>query len=137
LETGQAHVWNAYARVVRPEGAPAAREMMAEVFEHGAATWRGLGVLPQSGWVLRSAFARFDARVRFGSIADAETASTAECIAGDILRGVQRPVACPLFGSRCTPAHPCGAPMVSAEGICAAYYLYKRTSAAVDGRGDG
>ena len=126
LEAGVVGVENQYSRAVQREGNPEAKRILAEVFEVVDRPWRGLGTIPQSGWALRDAYARFDAERRF----DVEAVSVEEdpaCIAGQILRGVAKPVACEAFGTRCTPEHPLGAPMVSNEGACAAYYRYGRT----------
>jgi hydrogenase expression/formation protein HypD len=87
--------------------------------------WRGIGLIPRSGYCLRPEFARFDAEQRFdvGSLAVQESSL---CIAGEILQGLKKPHQCSAFGTHCTPEHPLGAPMVSAEGACAAYYQYGR-----------
>lgn len=128
LETGRAVVENAYSRAVRPEGNPAARAAVSQVFECVDQTWRGIGVIPGSGFGLRERYARFDARKRFASALRSvpvyERAS--RCIAGDVLSGRCRPDSCPEFGTGCTPSTPLGAPMVSNEGACAAYFRYRR-----------
>jgi len=126
LEAGVVGVENQYSRAVQREGNPEARRVLAEVFEVVDRPWRGIGTIPRSGWALREAYARFDAERRF----DVDAVSAEEdpaCIAGRILRGVAKPVACEAFGTRCTPEHPLGAPMVSNEGACAAYFRYGRT----------
>jgi len=124
LESGRAEVENAYGRVVRPEGNPAARAIAEEVFEVVDRNWRGLGTIPASGWSLRPKYAAYDAPSRF-SLRDPAAAPPGECISGEILRGLRKPVECPAFGTRCTPEHPMGAPMVSSEGACAAYFRYR------------
>ena len=124
LESGRAEVGNAYARAVRPGGNPHARRLIAEVFEVADRNWRGLGRIPRSGLALRPEFARFDAVRRFGVAGDAAPEMT-ECISGLILRGTKTPHECPAFGTRCTPEHPLGAPMVSSEGACSAYHRYR------------
>ena len=126
LESGRAEVENQYARAVRPEGNAPAIATIREVFEPAPRAWRGIGPIPESGLGLRPRFARFDAVTRFpvGSIVVAEPA---ECIAGEVLQGHKRPHECPAFGVLCTPDHPLGAPMVSSEGSCAAYYRYRRS----------
>ncbi len=124
LESGRAEVVNAYARAVRPEGNVHAQEVMREVFTIVDRTWRGIGRIPRSGFALKPEFASFDAARRFGIAGDAPPQST-ECISGLIMRGLKRPQECPAFGVRCTPEHPVGAPMVSGEGACAAYYRYR------------
>ncbi|HOF86954.1 MAG TPA: hydrogenase formation protein HypD [Armatimonadota bacterium] len=125
LEEGRAEVENQYARAVRPAGNPAARRLIAEVFRVVPRKWRGIGEIPESGLGLRAEFARFDAERRFGAAAYTAEESS-ECISGRILRGAGKPPDCPAFGARCTPEHPLGATMVSAEGACAAYYRYRR-----------
>ena len=102
-----------------------ALRQMAEVFQTVPRKWRGIGEIPASGLALREAYAKFDAQQRFnveGITAD----EPAECIAGEILQGHKKPHDCPAFGVRCTPERPLGAPMVSSEGACAAYYRYRR-----------
>jgi hydrogenase expression/formation protein HypD len=121
LEAGQAALENQYARSVRPDGNRVARAVLEEVFEPVDRRWRGLDTLPASALALRPAFARFDAARRF-ALADAPAAEPPECHAGAVLRGVLKPPQCPAFGTRCTPATPLGAPMVSSEGACAAYF---------------
>jgi hydrogenase expression/formation protein HypD len=124
-EDGRPAVANTYARSVTPEGNLAAREVMARVFEVGAASWRGLGVVADSGLDIRPGFAAFDA----GQVFDIEPGPTLEhrgCRCGDVLRGTLTPTQCPLFDTACTPAKPIGPCMVSAEGACAAYYQFGR-----------
>jgi hydrogenase expression/formation protein HypD len=125
LEDRRPAVEVAYKRSVPWEGNPEARARMDEVFETVDRRWRGIGTLPASGLGLRSAFRDLDAEERFGrAVPVAEGESV--CIAGEVLRGLKKPVDCPAFGSACTPDHPIGAPMVSSEGACAAYYNYRR-----------
>lgn len=127
LESGRHDVEIQYSRSVRPQGNPAALRAMAEVFRTVSRPWRGIGVIPDSGLALRPEFAQFDAEQRFdlGGITAVESS---ECRAGEVLQGLIRPHQCPAFADRCTPQHPLGAPMVSAEGACAAYYRYRRPS---------
>jgi hydrogenase expression/formation protein HypD len=127
LESGRSEVANQYARVVRRDGNPLALAVVNEVFETCARQWRGIGEIPASGLRLRSAYAAFDAETRFG-VGEVRAAEPAECIGGLILRGLKKPYECPAFGGACSPEHPLGAPMVSSEGSCAAYYLYGRKS---------
>jgi hydrogenase expression/formation protein HypD len=132
LESGRAEVENAYSRAVRTEGNHHARGIVQQVFATCDRDWRGLGVIPQSGLGVRAAYARFDAGQRFPLKTSCTTCAT-ECISGDIMRGVKKPHDCPAFGTRCTPEQPLGAPMVSSEGACAAYYRYRsRALAPVD-----
>jgi len=127
LEEGRFEVENQYVRAVVREGNLAARRVVEEVFETCDRAWRGLGVIPKSGLRLREPYRRHDAEVRFPR-ADGVPASESEiCIAGEVLRGRAKPNACPAFGTLCTPESPLGAPMVSAEGACAAYFLAGRT----------
>jgi hydrogenase expression/formation protein HypD len=125
LEEGRAVVENQYSRAVRPEGNPTALRILKDVFEVVPRKWRGIGEIPDSGWSLREAFAPFDADRRFG-VAHITAEEPAECIAGLVLQGQKKPHECTAFGVRCTPDHPLGAPMVSSEGACAAYYRYRR-----------
>jgi hydrogenase expression/formation protein HypD len=123
VEDGQPAVANSYARSVTPQGNPAARAVLEQVFEVGAADWRGLGMVPESGLQLQAEFADFDAGRRY----DVDPGPVREhrgCLCGDVLRGTIRPPECPLFGKACTPVRPIGPCMVSAEGACAAYYQF-------------
>jgi hydrogenase expression/formation protein HypD len=124
LEGGRAEVENAYARAVRTEGNPRARQVMDEVFAVADRNWRGIGRIPASGLVLRPELREFDAAARFALPTDGPPEAT-ECISGLIMRGAKKPHECPAFGTRCTPDHPLGAPMVSSEGACAAYHRYR------------
>jgi hydrogenase expression/formation protein HypD len=124
LETGRAEVANAYARVVAPDGNRHARALVEQVFEISDRDWRGLGVIPRSGLAVRAAYAAFDATRRF-ALTPATGSEATGCISGEILRGAKKPPQCPAFGTRCQPEHPLGAPMVSSEGACAAYYRYR------------
>lgn len=125
LETGRAEVEIQYGRCVRSEGNRPALDLVRQVFEPVNRKWRGIGEIPQSGLGLQEAFLEFDASRRFGVdqiVAD----EPSECIAGEVLQGHKKPHECPAFGVRCTPDRPLGAPMVSSEGACAAYYRYRR-----------
>jgi hydrogenase expression/formation protein HypD len=125
LEEGRAEVENQYVRAVRRIGTPPARELVSRVFQLVDRQWRGIGAIPASGLGLREEFLDFDAEARFG-LGAMHVDEPAECRAGDVLRGQLKPHQCPAFGTRCTPEHPLGAPMVSSEGACAAYYQYGR-----------
>jgi len=129
LESGRAEVENQYARAVRREGNREAQEAIFRVFEIGERKWRGIGAIPSSGYHLRPEFARFDAETRF-DVGAIETAEHPACIAGAILQGTKTPLDCTAYGVLCTPARPLGAPMVSAEGTCAAYHAAGRGLAA-------
>lgn len=124
LESGRAEVENAYSRAVRTGGNDPARAIVRDVFELCDRDWRGIGVIPQSGLAVRPAYARFDANQCFVMSHRQSTSCTA-CISGEIMRGVKKPRDCPAFGTGCTPEQPLGAPMVSSEGACAAYYRYR------------
>ena len=125
LEAGLHMVENAYARAVRPAGNAHARRILDEVFEVSPRNWRGIGEIPASGLELRESFSAYDAGKRFG-LSRATRQDLSECISGQIMRGVKKPHDCPAFGTRCHPENPLGAPMVSSEGACAAYYRYRR-----------
>ena len=124
LEQGRAEVENQYARIVRLDGNRAAMRQIDEVFEVSTRKWRGIGAIPASGLKLRDAFAEYDAERRF-PVADITAEESPECIAGEILQGRRQPFECPAFGTLCTPDRPLGAPMVSTEGACAAYFRYR------------
>lgn len=133
LESGRAEVENQYGRAARRDGNPAARAAVEEVFEPCDRAWRGLGVLPRSGLRLRDRYRAFDAAARFPAAAlgvRADADDDARCQAGLVLRGLLRPDRCDAFGTACTPEHPLGAPMVSSEGACAAYFAAGRPAAA-------
>jgi hydrogenase expression/formation protein HypD len=128
LEEGRYDVGNQYARSVHRTGNLEARRVVEDVFEPVSRNWRGIGKIPLSGLQLRQSFAEFDALQKFADrIQLRSTASSldSECQSGQILQGLMKPSACSAFGTRCTPDHPLGAPMVSSEGACAAYYRYR------------
>jgi hydrogenase expression/formation protein HypD len=127
LEQGRAEVENQYVRAVRREGNPAALAVVDEVFEVADRAWRGIGVIPSSGLRLREAYAAHDAERLFPRASGVPASESELCIAGDVLRGRAKPHDCPAFGTLCTPETPLGAPMVSTEGACAAYFLAGRT----------
>jgi hydrogenase expression/formation protein HypD len=123
LESGRAEVENQYSRAVQREGNRAAQKLVAEVFEVSDRVWRGIGQIPASGLRLREPYRAFDAVERF-DVRETGGAESPECISGQVLQGLKKPYECLAFGTRCTPERPLGAPMVSSEGACAAYYLY-------------
>lgn len=125
LEEGRAEVENQYARSVNAEGNLAARNILRQVFQVSDRQWRGIGQIADSGYRLRDEFASFDAERIFG-VEDWHAEEPRECISALVLQGLKKPLDCPAFGKRCTPMTPLGAPMVSAEGACAAYYQYRR-----------
>lgn len=123
LEAGEAVADNAYKRTVTYEGNQPAQKIIAQAFEECDRKWRGIGVIPASGWRLRPELEAFDAEVRF-EVDDIQPQESPLCIAGLILQGLKKPVDCQAFGELCSPENPLGATMVSAEGACAAYYQY-------------
>lgn len=125
LEEGRVDVENAYSRVVTYDGNQGAQKMMIQVFKPVDRNWRGIGTIPASGLGLKEAYQRYDASHRF-DIGKIQTSESEICIAGQILQGLKKPSECPAFGTLCTPQNPLGAPMVSSEGACAAYYRYGR-----------
>lgn len=125
LESGRHEVDNAYRRAVTPEGNTTAQAMLADVFEVTDRAWRGIGVIPASGWRLSERYREFDAEHRF-AVTDLHTAESSICRSGEVLQGLIKPHECAAFGKQCTPRNPLGATMVSSEGACAAYYLYRR-----------
>jgi hydrogenase expression/formation protein HypD len=125
LESGQACAENQYQRAVKFEGNESAQRTIRTVFQSTDRKWRGIGVIPQSGWRLSPEFESFDAEKRF-DVENIFTQESALCIAGEILQGLKKPLQCSAFGKQCTQQTPLGAPMVSAEGACAAYYRYHR-----------
>jgi hydrogenase expression/formation protein HypD len=125
LEEGRWEVENQYTRSVSREGNTTAQGLLEQVFEVCDRQWRGIGLIPRSGYCLRPEFAPFDAEQRF-DLGDLTVEESDLCIAGQILQGLKKPHECSAFGTLCTPEHPLGAPMVSSEGACAAYYQYGR-----------
>jgi hydrogenase expression/formation protein HypD len=125
LEEGRAEVENQYTRSVQYEGNLPAQKAVALVFEVSDRKWRGIGPIPESGLQLKERFTAFDAERRF-DIADIHAEEPSECISAEVLLGLKKPTDCTAFGTRCTPEKPLGAPMVSSEGACAAYYQYRR-----------
>ncbi len=135
LEAGNAEVQNAYPRTVTFEGNRAAQAMIMKVLQPCDRNWRGIGMIPMSGWGMRPEYAEFDAEKRF-QVEDIHTEESKICISGQILQGLKKPPQCPAFGTLCTPQNPLGATMVSSEGACSAYYRYGRVaqeSASTDG----
>jgi hydrogenase expression/formation protein HypD len=125
LELGTWKVENQYPRVVKREGNLIAQDLVDKVFEVGDRKWRGVGSIPKSGYKLRYELRDHDAE-RIFEVDEIDTQEPAVCISGLVLRGIRKPHDCPAFGEQCTPEHPLGATMVSAEGACAAYYAYGR-----------
>lgn len=130
LETGEHRLENAYARIVSEKGNIEAQKVIDEVFVVTDRVWRGLGLIPRSGWALSPAYESLDASIRFSSLRVRST-EPGNCRSGEVLRGVIKPSQCPAFGKDCTPRTPLGATMVSSEGACAAHYHY-RSHALVD-----
>jgi hydrogenase expression/formation protein HypD len=125
LEEGRFDVENQYARAVRREGNAPARELVAKVFRVVDRKWRGIGEIPRSGLGLADEYSAFDAEARFG-LSEYSAEEDPVCISGLIMQGAKKPEECSAYGCQCTPDHPVGAPMVSSEGACAAYYRYRR-----------
>ena len=123
LEEGRSELENQYARVVKEHGNKAAINVIGKVFEVGDREWRGIGEIPNSGYVIREAYRKYDAEAKFG-IGNIKVPENSSCIAGEILRGIKKPNQCSQFGKTCTPSNPLGAPMVSSEGACAAYFHF-------------
>ncbi len=124
LETGKAEVENQYTRVVREEGNKLAKQTIGKVFEVSDRDWRGIGTIPHSGYEVAEDYSMFDARRKF-ELNLPPVEESKDCIAGTILKGLKKPYECPSFGTKCKPEHPLGAPMVSSEGACAAYWQWQ------------
>jgi len=125
LEAGRHELANAYPRAVRAEGNEPAMAMLRDVFEVTDRTWRGIGMIPDSGWRLAPAYRAYDAEERF-DVGGIHTEESPLCRSGEVLQGLIKPHECAAFGKQCTPRNPLGATMVSSEGACAAYYAYRR-----------
>jgi hydrogenase expression/formation protein HypD len=128
LERGEHRVENSYRRAAANQGNRAAQALIQQVFEPIDCQWRGLGWIPGGGLALREPFAALavERRVAPPITAPAAAEQGQGCISGLVLQGLARPSACPHFRRPCTPEQPLGAPMVSSEGACAAYYRYQR-----------
>ncbi len=123
LEEGRAELENQYTRMVKEEGNISAQKIISRVFDVSDQSWRGIGTIESSGYQLNLKYSRFDANKKF-SIDIKKAVEDKECIAGDIMKGLKKPYQCVHFGKTCTPQNPLGAPMVSSEGACAAYYNF-------------
>lgn len=125
LESGRVEVRNAYTRGVTRDGNLIAQKIIRDCFEPCDRNWRGIGMIPMSGWKLKEIYQDYDAELKF-KVQDIHTRESEICISGQILQGLKKPFECPAFGKQCTPQNPLGATMVSSEGACAAYYRYAR-----------
>jgi len=125
LQDGQAAMENQYVRSVTRDGNLPAQQIVEAVFEVCDQKWRGIGTIPQSGLRIRPEFSAYDAEKIFG-MSEMKVEEPTECISAQVLKGLKKPPDCPAFANRCMPESPLGAPMVSAEGACAAYYRYRR-----------
>jgi hydrogenase expression/formation protein HypD len=123
LEAYKAGVENQYSRIVKEEGNIEAQKMIFEVFEVKNQMWRGIGEIPESGYAVKAKYARFDAMKKY-NITTEEASEHPDCISGQIMKGIKKPYECAQFGKKCKPTFPLGAPMVSSEGACAAYYHF-------------
>jgi hydrogenase expression/formation protein HypD len=128
LEAGTPELRNAYPRAVTAAGNAVAQQTLSEVFVVTDRQWRGIGMIPKSGWTLSPRYAQFDAELKFG-VGHLRVSESAECRSGEVLQGLLKPNECPAFGKSCTPRTPLGATMVSSEGACAAYYQFRRLEA--------
>ncbi len=124
LEEGRHEVENAYGRVVSLEGNIPAKKVLEEVYDVSDMKWRGIGNIPLSGFSLSARYEKFNAEKIF-NVGDIKQQESPLCIAGEVLQGLKKPGDCPAFGKECKPEHPLGAPMVSSEGACSAYYRFK------------
>ena len=127
LEKGEYKLENQYSRVVKKEGNQQAKELIERVFEVTDRAWRGIGTIAESGYEIKEDLNLYDANLKYKVEID-PVKESAECIAGEILKGIKKPAHCPQFGKKCTPLNPLGAPMVSSEGACAAYYHFSQAA---------
>lgn len=130
LEKGEHYLENQYSRVVKPEGNPEAQKVIQRIFTIADREWRGIGMIPMSGYEVRPEYVVYDANIKF-KVNIEKAAESKECIAGLVLKGIKKPQECPQFGRGCTPQMPLGAPMVSSEGACAAYYHFSQAMEAI------
>jgi hydrogenase expression/formation protein HypD len=127
LEKGKYKVENQYSRSVQKRGNQNAQNLMKEVFTTTDYYWRGIATIAQSGLKIREKYAHLDAELKFESkLSTQKVTECQDCISGEILQGIKKPHQCLAFGNKCTPEQPLGAPMVSSEGACAAYYRYRQ-----------
>jgi len=131
LERGMAEVENQYVRVVQREGNPLAQKTIDQVFAITDRDWRGIGTIPSSGWEVNTQYQLYNARRKF-NLGPLESKEDSSCLAGEIMKGKMKPFHCPHFGKGCTPERPLGAPMVSSEGTCAAYYHFSQQTEAIE-----
>ena len=125
LEKKEYKLENQYSRVVKAEGNKEAINLLKKVFEIEDREWRGIGTIPASGFELQKDYRLYDANLKF-DIQIEKAEESKECMAGQVLKGLIKPHECPQFGKKCTPTFPLGAPMVSSEGACAAYYHFSQ-----------
>lgn len=130
LENGTHLLENQYSRVVKSEGNTHAIKIIGQVFEVHSRVWRGIGSIPKSGYELKADYKEYDANLKFDISIEAAP-ENADCIAGQVLKGIKKPKDCPQFGKKCKPEFPLGAPMVSSEGACAAYYHFSLASESI------
>lgn len=128
LEKNESLVVNSYPRAVTEAGNTAAQQTIFKVFQPSDRAWRGIGTIPMSGFSLKAEYSAYDAEKKF-DLGHIQTKESAICISGEILRGTKKPLQCPAFGTLCVPENPLGAPMVSNEGACSAYYRYRKNPA--------
>lgn len=127
LESGKHVLENQYSRVVQAKGNIKAIEMINEVFNVQDRVWRGIGSIPESGYEVKDEYEAYNANIKF-NVQIVEAEENKSCIAGQVLKGIKKPFECPEFGKKCKPEFPLGAPMVSSEGACAAYYHFNRAT---------
>lgn len=127
LEQGHAEVENQYRRSVRRDGNIEAQKLVRKIFAVSRRKWRGIGEIPESGLSLSDNYAEYDAELKFG-LADYDAPESPDCLSGLVMQGRVKPEECPAFGTKCTPEKPLGAPMVSSEGACAAYFRYRHVT---------
>ena len=123
LEQGESRLENQYTRVVEHDGNKAAIATIGKLFEVTDREWRGIGNIPRSGYAVKERYSAYDANRKF-RISAPEVHEDGSCLSGEVMKGKIKPSQCPNFGVACTPVRPLGAPMVSSEGACAAYYHF-------------
>lgn len=131
LEAGEYKLENQYTRVVETGGNKKAIAIIDEIFEITNREWRGIGNIPFSGYAVKPLYSYYDANKKF-NIDIAEAHEDPTCLSGDVMKGKIKPNQCPNFGTKCTPVKPLGAPMVSSEGACAAYYHFNMAASLVE-----
>jgi hydrogenase expression/formation protein HypD len=122
IEENRATIEVQYRRVVHEEGNPIALSKIGEVFEKDESRWRGLGLIPDTGYRFKESYKEMD--VRNFEVDVEPSREHPECVCGEVLQGIKTPLECRLFKRVCHPENPIGPCMVSIEGTCHTYFKF-------------